>query len=211
MLGERTPAMTPSPVTSEGGAVQEPSLGELLSIANLLTLCRLCLVPLFIVLLLKGERVYALSLFGFAALTDALDGQAARWSGHRSVLGAFLDPFADKLLLLSAFTVLAIRQMMPGWVLAVVVIRDVTIVLGYLLLSLLGGERIPVRPSYLGKSSTFLQVACVFGALVEFGSGRTSSWYALLYVTVALTVISGIGYAYRGLVWLSQREPSLFI
>jgi hypothetical protein len=83
--------------------------------------------------------------------------------------------------------------------------------LGYLLLSLLGGERIPVRPSYLGKGATFLQVACVFGALVEFGSGRTSSWYALLYVTVALTVISGIGYAYRGLVWLSQREPSLFI
>lgn len=204
------PAMMPSLKTPESGAGQEPSLGELLSLANLLTLCRLCLVPLFVILLLKHERRYALALFAFAAMTDALDGPAARWSGQRSMLGACLDPFADKLLLLSAFIVLAIRHLLPGWILAVVVIRDAAIVLGYLLLSLIGAGRMPVRPSYLGKGTTFLQVVCVFGALVELGASRPLVWLALLYVTAALTVLSGVGYGYRVLVWLGRRESAQF-
>ena len=186
------------------------ALGHLLNIPNFLTLLRLFSIPIFLALLTKHRYTYALYLFVAAALTDALDGTVARWFDCRTEIGAFLDPFADKLLLLSAFVTLTFENEFPGWLLGVVVIRDIVIVFGYLMISFFTGERIPVRPTYLGKASTCFQLACVIGALTRFGETHQEDWYALLFATVAVTALSGLHYAYRGLVWLSSHEPEMF-
>jgi cardiolipin synthase len=186
------------------------SLWQLLNVPNLLTLCRLFLIPVFLGMLSKGRFTAALYVFGAAALTDALDGTVARWFDCRTEIGAILDPFADKLLLLSAFVALTISGVMPGWLLGVVVIRDVVIVSGYLMLSFYASERVPVRPSYLGKAATCFQLACVIGALARLGTTEPMVWRQLLHLTVVITAATGLHYAYRGLAWLSSREPQMF-
>jgi cardiolipin synthase len=204
--------MTPAPIrpaTQEEGSVRI-NLLQLLNTPNVLTLCRLFLIPIFLAMLSKRRFNYALYLFCLAALTDALDGTVARWFDCKTEIGAYLDPFADKLLLLSAFVALTLESMLPGWLLGVVVIRDIVIVFGYIMLAFLTNERIPVRPSYLGKASTFLQLFCVIGALAQTSRSWPRDWYAILYVTVAVTALSGVHYAYRGLVWLSSHEPEMF-
>jgi cardiolipin synthase (CMP-forming) len=187
-----------------------PSFGHVLNLPNFLTLCRLFSIPVFLSFLSRERYTAALWVFIAAALTDGLDGTVARWFDSKTELGAFLDPFADKLLLLSAFVVLTFKGDFPGWLLGVVVIRDVVIVSGYLMLSFFTAERIPVQPSYLGKASTFLQLACVIFALARWGMMASPYFYALLYTTTAMTALSGVHYMYRGLVWLSSREPEMF-
>ena len=186
------------------------SVWQLFNVPNVLTLCRLFLIPVFLGMLSKGRLAVALYVFGAAALTDALDGTVARWFDCRTEIGAILDPFADKLLLLSAFIALTISHLMPSWLLGAVIIRDVVIVSGYLMLSFYASERVPVRPSYLGKAATCFQLACVIGALVGFGAIRPMVWRQLLHLTVVVTAASGLHYAYRGLAWLSSREPQMF-
>jgi cardiolipin synthase (CMP-forming) len=185
-------------------------LGHLLHAPNLITLCRLVSIPFLLVLLSEHRLRPALYLFAAAALTDSLDGTVARWFDSKSEFGAFLDPFADKLLLVSAFVALTFEQMIPTWLLDVVLIRDIVIVSGYFILSWFTGERIPVRPALLGKASTFLQLFCVLGALSQLNSIYTTEWRVLLYVTVAATGLSGLQYMYRGLLFLSSREPEMF-
>jgi cardiolipin synthase len=183
---------------------------RLLNLPNILTLCRLGSIPIFLLLLSKQRYTAALYVFAAAAVTDSLDGTVARWFDARTELGAFLDPFADKLMLVSAFVVMTIEGDFPAWLLIVVAIRDIVIVFGYLMLSFFTGERIPVRPSYLGKICTFLQLACVIAALLRTGQDYPPYFYALLYLTVAATALSGVHYMYRGLVWLGSREPEMF-
>ena len=143
-------------------------------------------------------------------MTHGLDGAVARWFDSRTELGAFLDPFADKLMLVSAFVVLTIDGDLPGYLLSVVLIRDIVIVVGYLMISFFTGERVPVRPSYLGKLSTFMQLACVIAVLARAGNYWPGYFNALLISTVAVTAASFVHYMYRGLVWLRSREPEMF-
>ena len=206
------------PMTSLTGRASHPtparsprmSLSHLLNVPNVLTLCRLFSIPVFLALLSKHEFRLALYVFVAAAVTDALDGTVARWFDCRTELGAILDPFADKLLLLSAFVTLTIDGKLPAWLLGVVVIRDIVLVFGYLMVSFYTSERVAVRPSYLGKAATCLQLACVIGALIHFGEVRPEVWTALLYLTAAVTSLSGVHYGYRGLVILSSHEPVMF-
>jgi cardiolipin synthase len=185
-------------------------LGQLLKAPNIITLCRLGLVPVFLVLMSKERDRGALYVFGIAALTDALDGTVARYLDIRTELGAILDPFADKMLLLSGLVMLTINHRLPPWLLIVAGMRDVVLLLGYLMISFTSSERFPVRPSIFGKLTTVLQIACVIGALTgNFGLGVTS-WYALLYLTAGVTAIAGVHYSYQGLVFLSQHVPELF-
>ena len=208
-MGTGTPRLvrTPSeaPKLSTVGSAR-----HLLNIPNFLTLVRIVLIPFFVVLISKHRLTEGLYVFVAAAVTDSLDGTVARWFDSKTELGAFLDPFADKLLLESSFVVLTIEGVFPAWLLSVIVIRDVVVVFGYLMLTFFTAERIPVRPSYFGKASTFLQLACVVGALLGFGMDSGALWYGLLYLTVAITGISGLHYMYRGLVWLQFREPQMF-
>jgi cardiolipin synthase len=185
-------------------------LWHLLNIPNLLTMTRLFLVPVFLALLSEHRFGYALYVFCAAGLTDALDGTIARWFDLRTEIGALLDPFADKLLLLSAFVGLTVENAIPGWLLGVVITRDIVIVFGYLLLLFYTDERLPVHPSYMGKAATCLQLASVVGALAGFGQSSAGMWHMLLYATVAVTALSGMHYAYKGLAWLSSSEPQMF-
>jgi len=185
-------------------------LWHLLNIPNVLTLSRLFLVPVFLALLSGQHFGYALYVFCAAGLTDALDGTIARWFDLRTEIGALLDPFADKLLLLSAFIGLTIEDVIPGWLLGVVITRDVVIVFGYLLLIFYTDERLPVHPSYLGKAATCFQLISVIGALAGAGQNWPGHWPLVLYATAAITAISGVHYAYKGLLWLSSSEPQMF-
>ena len=187
-----------------------PSYGHLLNLPNFLTLCRLGSIPIFLTFLTRQRYTEALYVFAAAAVTDGLDGAVARWFNSRTELGAFLDPFADKLMLVSAFVVLTIDGELPGYLLSVVAIRDIVIVVGYLMISFFTGERVPVRPSYLGKSSTVLQLACVIAVLARAGNYWPLYFNALLILTVAVTAASFVHYMYRGLVWLRSREPEMF-
>ena len=139
-----------------------------------------------------------------------MNGAVARWFDMRTEIGAYLDPFADKLLLVSAFVVLTLEDSFPGWLLGVVLIRDVVIVSGYFMFAFFTGERPPMRPTYLGKASTFLQLFCVIGALARAGLKWPHYWNGLLYLTLGVTALAGLHYAYQGLMWLSTREPAMF-
>src|SRR5215469_7136247 len=141
-----------------------PTLRGLLNVPNLLTLCRVASIPVFLSFLSRHQYTEALWVFMAAAVTDGLDGTVALSFDARTEFGAFLDPFADKLMLVSAFVVLTVEQDLPGWLLSVVVVRDVVVVGGYVMIAFIA-ERAPVQPSYLGKISTFLQLTCVLTTL----------------------------------------------
>jgi len=200
-----TASTQPQPSAARGLA-----LGQLLNFPNALTLLRIVLIPFFLALLSKHRYTYALYLFALAALTDGLDGAVARWFDMRTEIGAYLDPFADKLLLISAFVVLTIENSIPAWLLGVVLIRDVVIVFGYFMFAIFTGERPPMRPTYFGKSGTVLQLLCVIGALARAGLKWPLWWNGLLYLTFGVTALAGVHYAYLGLRWLSSREPAMF-
>jgi cardiolipin synthase len=185
-------------------------LGQLLKLPNIISLCRIGMVPIFLVLLSKDRFTPALYVFALAAATDALDGAVARWFDIRTELGAILDPFADKLMLLSALVVLTFEHALPVWLLILTAIRDIVLVLGYLMISFAAGERFPVRPSISGKLTTLLLIVCVIGTLAShFGLGQRD-WYVLLYLTGLVLVVSGIQYLRQALVYLSQHVPELF-
>jgi len=189
---------------------EQMSLWHLLNVPNILTLCRLFSIPVFLALLSKHDLRLALYVFIGAAVTDALDGTVARWFDCRTEIGAILDPFADKLLLLSSFVTLTIDGLLPGWLLGVIVIRDIVLVFGYFMVSFYVNEHVPVRPSYLGKAATCFQLACVVGALVSLGRAEPRVWKAVLHLTVVVTSMSGLHYGYRGLVILNSHEPEMF-
>lgn len=190
--------------------LSRPPLRDLLNLPNSLTLLRLCSIPVFLGLFSYHHYRWALYVFGAAALTDSLDGTIARWFDAKTELGAFLDPFADKLMLVSAFVVLTVDGNIPQWLLGILIIRDVIIVFGYFMLSFFINERIPVRPSYVGKASTFFQLACVVAVLTRLDVYSPQHFNLLLSITAGFTAASGVHYMYRGLVILFYREPEMF-
>jgi len=169
--------------------------------ANLLTLLRLVLVPVFAVFLLEGRALPAFLVFGVATLTDWLDGWMARRFGWVTALGVFIDPLADKALQLTAFTLLAWRDHCPDWMAVLAWSRELLVVAGFALLALVAQLR-TVKPSWLGKVSTFAQMASLalllglraFGG-TEFHENRV---LLLLGVAVLLNFASGMEYAVKG-------------
>ena len=137
-----------------------------------------------------------------AGLTDMLDGLAARAAGQKSTLGAWLDPAADKLLLVSTFTVLTLPNIglvnrLPLWLTVLVISRDVGIVLTVAIVNLAVGPR-TFKPSPLGKAATAVFiVACVVVMLFNY-LGYRSRWVdAAIYLTLMITVASGVDYVWR--------------
>jgi len=170
------------------------------TIPNLLTSLRIVAAPVAGVAILRGHLEVALVLFVAASVTDGLDGLLARVLHQQSRLGAFLDPLADKSLLLACYVALATVGKGPAWLTATIVVRDVLIVSAvYLIYRRIG--RFTMAPSLPGKVTTFLQMATVAALLVKGWRGPVIP-FALggLYVTTALaTVISGIHYIAVGM------------
>src|SRR5207245_10413452 len=121
--------------------------------ANQLTLLRMLLIPAFVILVVYGHLGWALTVFMVAGITDALDGLIARWSGQKTSLGAWLDPMADKLLLVTTFVGLTIPGLnlanpLPLWLTICIISRDVVIVATVAIVNLPTGPRTPRPRSY---------------------------------------------------------------
>lgn len=174
----------------------------MLTIPNLLSILRMGLIPIFVIAVLDGRTGRALVCFALAGVTDALDGFIARFWKQQSVLGAYLDPLADKLLLVSSYVVLAIPNLraglvIPAWITALVITRDVVIVAVALLLHLAAGvSRFP--PSPLSKVNTAVQVGTVLVVLLSDRGPQIEAVASILVLLVAaLTLGSGVEYVVR--------------
>ena len=180
-----------------------------LNVPNFLTLLRIIAVPIFLILLEDSRYPEAFVVFVAAGVTDAVDGAIARLTRTRTTLGAYLDPAADKLLLVSSFIALGFLHEVPGWLVVVVISRDVVIVLGYFLLFMLTHRTMEIRPSVSGKASTFFQLLAVSLVLVGLAwPGTIPQPIAgmVFALTGAISAFAGIQYMYRGLAWL-QLQP----
>lgn len=180
-------------------------LNPLRNAPNLLTLLRICLAPFLVTAVLEGHYPFAFVLFLAAGLTDALDGLLARLLKQRSMLGHYLDPVADKLLLSTLFLVLLYKGLMPVAVTVLVFSRDLAIVLVAAILYAAVGRR-EFHPSIFGKANTLAQITAVAAVLLH--QLTTAYWVAAFRMvaldsTIVLTVVSGLHYA-----WLVSRRTS---
>jgi cardiolipin synthase len=185
---------------------QEPNhrFNPLRTAPNLLTLLRICLAPFLVAAIIEGHYLLSFSLFVAAGLTDAFDGLLARALKQRSMLGHYLDPVADKLLLSTLFLVLLYKGLMPVTVTVLVFGRDVGILMVAAILYAAVGRR-EFRPSIFGKANTLAQIAAVAAVLLH--QLTAAYWVAAvravsLDATIGLTIASGLHYA-----WLVSRRP----
>ncbi len=184
----------------------------MLNLPNYLTLIRIAAIPFFLVLLFSRLYDYALLVFLIGGITDALDGPVARFTNQRTRLGAYLDPLADKLLIISSLVVLTFIDSVPAWLTILVLSRDVIVTLGYGAIYFVVEERMEIQPSTLGKINTFLLLLTITIVLVSLYDPNMipSPVPSYLFLLSAVTtIISGLQYVYRGLVWFQERAPSL--
>lgn len=171
-----------------------------LSPPNLVTLLRLALVPLILRAIVNGQHAWALGIFALAAFTDLLDGGLARQFQWSTSLGAYLDPIADKTLLSGLYLTLAFTGDIPWWFVGVIFGRDLLILAAVglaLLLTRLRG----FPPSVWGKASTFFQIATAVAWMTRNATQSPLAErvaLALIWPTAAMTIWSGIHYAWRG-------------
>ncbi len=170
-----------------------------LTLPNLISLARMGLIPLFVIAVLEGEPLNGLVIFAIAGISDGVDGFIARYFNQRSPLGAVLDPIADKLLLTTAYVMLAIPNTHPGlqiplWITVLVLARDISILLISVTLYLVHKiESFP--PTVLSKVNTALQITAIVLVLVS-GLRQDFERLALvtLYAVATLTILSGLMY-----------------
>ena len=180
----------------------------MLNLPNFLTILRIVAIPIFLIFLTDGRFGLALLVFVAAGITDSLDGAIARLTNTRTTLGAYMDPLADKMLILSAFVVFASMDVVPRWLTVVVISRDVIILIGYLSLFLLTQQLMEIRPSAISKAATFLHLATLSAVLLSRwrpSALRASSLTPLFVITMCVTAISGFHYIFRGLRWYQQK------
>jgi len=175
-----------------------------MNFANKISTFRILTVPFFIATLIYYSpsrdylRFVALGIFIIAVISDAVDGYIARKSKQQSKAGLVLDPLGDKLLLVSSFICLFLRQDLPAgiyfpiWVTLIVISRDVLILLGAVVIFIIRHD-INVFPTYWGKLTTTFQMLSVISVLLQWNFS-----YILWWVAVSFTVISGIDYIMRG-------------
>lgn len=165
-----------------------------MTIPNLITTLRIILVPIFVIYLINDRFLPALILFVLAGLSDGADGLLARLLNQKSRLGSYLDPLADKFLLIAAFVILAFRGVIPPWLTVTVITRDILILLGVLIL-FLTKQDIAINPSILSKLTTCVQLTTVFLVLVGNHFHLFSGLIPVVYVvTGILTIASGLHY-----------------
>jgi cardiolipin synthase len=170
-----------------------------MGLANWLTIVRILLVPVFVTSVVYNRPLLALVTFVVAGVTDMMDGYIARTRGTKTRLGAFLDPLADKLLMTASFVTLTYKfsKVLPFWLTAIVLSRDILLILVAVLIMLTGGQIHPA-PTALGKFSTVFQMLTVGVALLALvmggGSELVEVRQVLVVVTAMLTVASAIQY-----------------
>ena len=176
--------------TSDGA----PS-GAVINLPNLITLARLCAAPVAVWLILDGEASAAFAVFVLAGVSDALDGLIARRFRARSRVGGFLDPLADKAMLVSVFLVLGYMGHIPAWLVILVFFRDLIIVGGALLVHTLTGK-LEMQPLMISKLNTVAQFVLPAYVLARLGMGVEVDMIQtiLIYAVAATTALSGAAY-----------------
>ena len=171
-------------------------LSQIFTAPNQLTMLRMVFVPFIVIELVEGRYFWALALFVIAGLSDGLDGLLARKLHQQTLLGQYLDPIADKLLLSTMFLVLSILHKIPWKFTVLVFSRDISILAASAVLFAIAGLR-DFRPSIFGKANTFSQIAAVFFVMLH--QVVSAEWVGLarrigLYATLALTILSALHY-----------------
>ena len=183
----------------------------LLTYANQLTILRMIFIPCFVLLLIYGHPKSAMCVFILAGVTDGLDGLLARMFQQRTVLGSFLDPMADKLLLTSAFITLTIPAVpaafhIPIWFTVTSISRDLLIAMAALVIHLQTGHT-QFPPSFLGKCTTAIQLTMVaLVMLANFSLQVMPLLNPLVYATLLFTLVSGLHYFYRSVVLIGSYQ-----
>lgn len=173
---------------------------DVMNVPNLLTLLRILLVPVIVIFLIKGAFLKALLLFAVACITDGLDGFLARVLNQKTVLGSYLDPLADKALIVTSYVTLSVLHVIPSWLAVIVISRDLIILLGISVLTIMSIS-FEIRPSLAGKVTTLIQflTVCfvlVFKELPDYGNLAVMT--TMYWVTALLTIASGFNYIVRG-------------
>jgi cardiolipin synthase len=176
-----------------------------LTAANQLTLLRMLLIPAFVILVLYGHLGWALIVFVTAGVTDALDGLIARRTGQKTSLGAWLDPMADKLLLVTTFIVLTLpglhlENRFPVWLTVCIISRDVVIIATVAIVNLAVGPR-TFKPSIYGKIATATYIVTAVAAMLfNYLHYHSAIVDVGIYVSLAITIISSLHY-----IWHARR------
>lgn len=192
-----------------------------MTLPNKITIARILLIPVFVWLTLdyirdyqkeqeqEWQRVLACAVFAIAAISDAVDGYIARRYHQKSELGTFLDPLADKALLVSALILLSIRfkdgtpfDQLPLWFPVLVVGRDLMLLGGVVLIHMLAG-RVTARPRIVGKCATFFQMIALGWVLLKV---EHPSYQWLLYAAGFFTLVSWVWYIFDGVKQLGVHE-----
>ncbi len=179
-----------------------------MNIPNFLTLARLLLVPVLVIFLIQGLFFNALIVFIIAGTSDAIDGFLARILNQKTVLGSYMDPLADKALVICSFVTLSVLGMIPAWLAVVVVSRDLIILLGIAILSFMSIS-VEIHPAFVSKVTTTLQFLTIFlvltlGYLPLHFNARL---IGVVYWTTALfTIISGLNYVVKGVKLINSVE-----
>lgn len=182
---------------------------RILTPANQLTILRLAFIPLFAILEVERHHRWALAVLAVAMLSDFADGIMARVLHQESAVGIALDPIADKLLMATAFLLLSSHGVLPWWITILVLSRDVMLIATTLVISLVAGYR-PIRPSLLGKVSTFFQMATIFLAVnsqAYVSPMNVALVRVAVYFTLGFTVASAIHYLLTLPRLAGQRSP----
>jgi cardiolipin synthase len=166
-----------------------------INIPNFITLGRVMSVPVIFWLLLTGRTQLAFLIFVLAGVSDAIDGYLAKRFDWRTELGAYLDPLADKLLIVSIYIALGVRGELPLWLIIMVVSRDILIVVA-VLLSWLMDQPVVIKPLAVSKANTVAQIVLAATVLADdgFALGLQTLRWALVWITGALTLLSLAAY-----------------
>ena len=162
---------------------------------NLITIGRILLVPLTIWLLISEEFAAAFFVFIIAGISDGVDGYLARVTKSQTELGAYLDPIADKALLVSVFAALGIIKILPAWLVLIVITRDILIV-GGVLLAWVIGQPLTMKPLWISKINTVAQIAFVGLVLGALAIDLESRLLLIggSFIVASFTLVSGAFY-----------------
>ncbi len=178
----------------------------MMTIPNMLTVGRILLTPVLVWLIVRGWRITAFFLFSAAGMSDAVDGFIARQFNQKSRFGAYADPLADKILLVSSFMALWYAGKVPFWLIGITVGRDLIILLGFFYLYF-SGVKVEMRPLAVSKATTFFQLFTVFSLLGEpLVQLPDAAYITLFWVTAAFSVYSGFRYVRIGKSLLDARS-----
>lgn len=185
------------------GNVSNPTV-NISQLPNLITLSRIALAPVLILLLKEQEYAASLGVFVIAGISDGLDGFIAKRFDSVSRLGSILDPLADKTLLVSSYVMLTLLGHLPFWLMLTVAFRDLLIIGGYLVYTSMVGP-VQMRPSWLSKINTFMQIALVIVILAQQALHQVypPAVTALIYAVLLTTVVSGLHYLW---IWMVIKE-----